>query len=189
MDNYIVDTGYGLERFVWASNGSPTIYDAIFPEMVRKVADLAGVEHNLRDPEYAEIFAQNARLAGMVDLDVSSMKEIREKIARNIGIPSEKLENTIAPMEKVYAVVDHTRCLAYMLGDGIIPSNVKAGYLARLVIRRMLRQMKDLGISVPLAELVEMQISRLDYTDWKEQDGDHLRDPGAGGAEVLRDPG
>ena len=169
MDNYIVDTGYGLERFVWASNGSPTIYDAIFPEMVRKVADLAGVEHNLRDPEYAEIFAQNARLAGMVDLDVSSMKEIREKIARNIGIPSEKLENTIAPMEKVYAVVDHTRCLAYMLGDGIIPSNVKAGYLARLVIRRMLRQMKDLGISVPLAELVEMQISRLDYTDWKDK--------------------
>ena len=50
-----------------------TIYDAIFPDLVRKVADLAGVEHNLMDPEYAEIFAQNARLAGMVDLDEYSM--------------------------------------------------------------------------------------------------------------------
>src|SRR5271157_2405867 len=40
MDNYIVDTGYGLERFVWASKGTPTIYDAIFPDLVRKVADL-----------------------------------------------------------------------------------------------------------------------------------------------------
>ncbi len=169
MDNYIVDTGYGLERFVWASKGTPTIYDAIFPNLVRKVADLAGVEHNLLDPEYAEIFAQNARLAGMVDLDNSSMKEIREKIARNIGIPPEKLERIIAPMERVYAVVDHTRCLAFMLGDGIIPSNVKAGYLARLVIRRTLRQMKDLGIEMPLSELVEMQISRLDYPDWKER--------------------
>jgi hypothetical protein len=73
MNNYIVDTGYGLERFVWASKGSPTIYDAIFPDLVRKVADLTGVEHNLMDPEYAEIFAQNARLAGMVDLDEYSM--------------------------------------------------------------------------------------------------------------------
>ncbi|MDD4161545.1 MAG: alanine--tRNA ligase [Methanothrix sp.] len=169
MDNYIVDTGYGLERFVWASKGSPTIYDAIFPDLVRKVADLAGVEHNLQDPEYAEIFAQNARLAGMVDLDEYSMSDLRAKIADSIGISSEKLEKTIEPMERIYAVVDHTRCLAYMLGDGIIPSNVKAGYLARLVIRRTLRLMRDLGLSLPLAELVEMQIQRLDYSDWQER--------------------
>ena len=169
MNNYIVDTGYGLERFVWASKGSPTIYDAIFPDLVRKVADLADVEHNLSDPEYAEIFAQNARLAGMVDLDVYSMKDLRAKSAGSIGISPEKLEKTIEPMERIYAVVDHTRCLAYMLGDGIIPSNVKAGYLARLVIRRTLRLMKELELSLPLAELVEMQIARLDYQDWRER--------------------
>ena len=169
MNNYIVDTGYGLERFVWASTGSPTIYDAIFPDLVRKVADLAGVEHNLHDPEYAEIFAQNARLAGMVDLDEYSMSDLRKKIAGSIGISAEKLEKTIEPMERVYAVVDHTRCLAYMLGDGIIPSNVKAGYLARLVIRRTLRLMKELGLTLPLAELVEMHIQRLDYPNWQER--------------------
>ncbi|MFA6372321.1 MAG: alanine--tRNA ligase [Methanothrix sp.] len=169
MNNYIVDTGYGLERFVWASKGSPTIYDAIFPDLVRKVADLAGVEHNLQDAEYAEIFAQNARLAGMVDLDEYSMSDLRAKIAGSIGISPEKLEKTIEPMERIYAVVDHTRCLAYMLGDGIIPSNVKAGYLSRLVIRRTLRLMKELELSLPLAELVEMQIQRLDYSDWQER--------------------
>ncbi len=169
MDNYIVDTGYGLERFVWASKGSPTIYDAIFPDLVRKVADQAGVEHNLQDPEYAQIFAQNARLAGMVDLDEYSMKDLRAKIATSIGISPEKLEKTIEPMERIYAVVDHTRCLAYMFGDGIIPSNVKAGYLARLVIRRTLRLMKELGLDLPLADLVRMQISRLDYSDWEER--------------------
>jgi alanyl-tRNA synthetase len=169
MNNYIVDTGYGLERFVWASKGSPTIYDAIFPDLVRKVADLAGVEHDLKDPEYAEIFAQNARLAGMVDLDEYSMLDLRKKIAGSIGISPEKLESTIEPMERVYAVVDHTRCLAFMFGDGIIPSNVKAGYLARLVIRRTLRLMKELGLKLPLAEMVEMQISHLDYPDWKER--------------------
>ena len=169
MNNYIVDTGYGLERFVWASTGSPTIYDAIFPDLVRKVADLAGVEHNLQDPEYAEIFAQNARLSGMVDLHEYSMSDLRKKIAGSIGISAEKLEKTIEPMERIYAVVDHTRCLAYMLGDGIIPSNVKAGYLARLVIRRTLRLMKELGLKLPLAELVEMHIQRLDYPNWQER--------------------
>ena len=71
-------------------------------------------------------------------------------------------------MERVYAVVDHTRCLAYMLGDGIIPSNVKGGYLSRLVIRRTLRLMKELGLRLPLADLVQLQISRLDYPDWEE---------------------
>jgi alanyl-tRNA synthetase len=169
MENYIVDTGYGLERFVWASKGSPTIYDAIFPEMVREVADLAGVEHDLEDPEYAEIFAQNARLAGMVDLEAASLRDLRARIASSIGISPEKLEKAITPMERIYAVIDHTRCLAYMLGDGIIPSNVKAGYLARLVIRRTMRQMRDLDLDVPLSELVGRQISQLDYPDWRER--------------------
>ncbi|MDD1741707.1 MAG: alanine--tRNA ligase [Methanotrichaceae archaeon] len=169
MDNYIVDTGYGLERFVWASKGSPTIYDAIFPDLVRKIADSACVEHDLSDPEYAEIFAQNARLAGMVDLETASMYELRGRIAASIGISQEKLERTISPMERIYAIVDHARCLAYMLGDGIIPSNVKAGYLARLVLRRTLRLMRELNLQSSLAELVELHISKLDYPDWNKK--------------------
>ncbi len=63
----------------------------------------------------------------------------------------------ITPIEKVYATVDHTRCLAYMLGDCIVPSNVREGYLARLVIRRTLRMMTDLKIEEPLADLIEQQ--------------------------------
>ncbi len=65
----------------------------------------------------------------------------------------------IAPIEKVYAIVDHTRCLAYMLGDCIVPSNVREGYLVRLVIRRTLRMMNDLSIQDGLADLVEEQIT------------------------------
>ena len=34
MDLQIIDTGYGLERFCWAAAGSPTIYEAIYPESV-----------------------------------------------------------------------------------------------------------------------------------------------------------
>jgi len=169
MPNYIVDTGYGLERFVWASKGSPTIYDAIFPDVVATISELAGLDSAVSDDERARILAANARLAGMVDLEDASLRDLRAKIASDIGISAEKLDEIITPIERIYAVSDHTRCLAYMLGDGIIPSNVKAGYLARLVIRRTLRQMKDLGIGVPLSDLVSMQLSRLDYSDLGER--------------------
>ncbi|MGC9515186.1 alanine--tRNA ligase [Methanocrinis sp.] len=171
MENYIVDTGYGLERFVWASKGSPTIYDAIFPEVVAHISELAGLDSSVSDEERARILAANARLAGMVDLEDASLRELRARIASDIGISAEELDEIITPIERIYAVSDHTRCLAYMLGDGIIPSNVKAGYLARLVIRRTLRQMKDLSIEVPLSELVSMQLSRLDYADLAERLG------------------
>ena len=74
-----------------------------------------------------------------------------------IDVSPEKLDKMITPIEKVYAVVDHTRCLAYMLGDCIVPSNVREGYLARLVIRRTLRMMNELKIQEPLADLIEQQ--------------------------------
>ena len=41
-----------------------------------------------------------------------------------------------------------------MLGDGLVPSNAKAGYLARMLARRILRMRDDLGIEVSLSELI-----------------------------------
>lgn len=171
MDNYIVDTGYGLERFVWASKGSPTIYDAVFPKIVTELMNLAGIEHSIDSPEYANIFSQNARLAGVMDISgQANLLQLRKKVAESIGITVEKLQNIMEPVETVYAITDHSRCLAFMLGDGIIPSNVKAGYLARLVLRRTLRMMKDLGIKVPLTEIVEMQIRHFpEYPEFRER--------------------
>ena len=171
MDNYIVDTGYGLERFVWASKGSPTIYDAVFPKIVNELMDLAGIEHAIDDPEYAQIFSQNARMAGVMDISgQANLLQLRKKVADSIGTTVEKLQRIMVPVESVYSITDHTRCLAFMLGDGIIPSNVKAGYLARLVLRRTLRLMKELDIREPLIEIIEMQIRSFpEYPEFKER--------------------
>jgi len=171
MDNYIVDTGYGLERFVWASKGSPTIYDAVFPKIVNELMDLAGIEHSIDDPEYARMFSQNARFAGVMDISgQANLLQLRKKVADTIGTTVEKLQKLMVPVESVYAITDHSRCLAFMLGDGIIPSNVKAGYLARLVLRRTLRLMKELDIREPLIEIIEMQIKNFpEYPEFKER--------------------
>ena len=47
MDLQIIDTGYGLERFCWAAAGTPTIYEAIYPESVIWLKQLSGFDSNL----------------------------------------------------------------------------------------------------------------------------------------------
>jgi len=163
MENYIVDTGYGLERFVWASQGTPTIYDAVFPSIVKQLTEMAGIAHELDNPKYAEIFASNARFAGIMDVSGSAnLAELRKQVADSIGMDVNELSHIMDPMEKIFAIADHTRCLTFMLIDGIIPSNVKAGYLARLVIRRTIRILADLGLNVPLFDLVSLHIDNME---------------------------
>lgn len=70
---------------------------------------------------------------------------------------AEKPEDTAA----IYSLADHTKSLAFMLGDGVVPSNVKAGYLARLLIRRSLRFMEAIQLNIPLRELVDLQLEFL----------------------------
>jgi len=164
MDNYIVDTGYGLERFVWASKGTPTVYDAIFPEIVMELSSLAGVEYNLEDPEFYDVLASSAKLAGIMSISGRErLRDLRKMVAKELRMPMERLEKIVEPIEKIYAIADHTRCLTFMLGDGLIPSNAREGYLARLVLRRTMRMMRELGFEIPLSDIIVMHIKSLDY--------------------------
>ena len=67
--------------------------------------------------------------------------------------------STIEPLEKLFAIVDHSRALAFMFGDGIVPSNVKAGYLARMVLRRTVLLLKDIGSPYILEETNEERLA------------------------------
>lgn len=169
MDLRIVDTGYGLERFVWASKGSPTIYDAVFPGMVNELMISAGLENLLESSELAKILALNAKYAGQMDISGSNLQKMRKKVADTIGVGYEKLQALMDPVERVYAITDHTRCLAYMLGDCIVPSNAQEGYLARLVIRRTLRMMNEIGLEIPLNELIDKQMRVIGLDSFEQQ--------------------
>jgi len=171
----IVDTGYGLERFVWASQGSPTIYDAVFPEIVNQLIRDANIDQILKDFEFTKILALNAKFAGLMDVHGTNLVEMRKKIADSIGIPFFDLQRIISPFEQVYTIADHSRCLAYMLGDCIVPSNVRDGYLARLVLRRTLRIMDELNLTQNLADLVELQIRSVGSSSF-EQSVDVIRE-------------
>ncbi len=155
MENYIVDTGYGLERFVWASQGTPTVYDAIFPDVVEAILENSNAPE--MDERAEDIIAESSKLAGIMgELRGEKLLEMRRKVASRLGISLEELESVVVPMEKVYALADHTRCILFMLGDGLVPSNAGAGYLARLMIRRSLRLAEELELGLTLFDLVEM---------------------------------
>ncbi len=104
MPMKIVDTGYGLERLVWLTNGSKNVYEAIFPGVIEKIG----------------------------------------------------VANAYS-----YAIADHTKCLAFMLGDGVVPSNTGVGYLARLLIRRTLRFMDKIDSNADIFSILEEHLNYL----------------------------
>ena len=152
----VVDTGYGLERIAWISQGTPTAYDACFAPVVDKLKEITNVEVN------EDILARNAEIAGMMDIeDIGDIRELRQQVADSLDISLEEYLKNAEPMEAIYIIADHTRCLAFMLADGIIPSNVKEGYLARLVLRRTIRFMKELKMEESLSDIMEIQLDFL----------------------------
>ncbi|MCK4416369.1 MAG: hypothetical protein KAU84_04375, partial [Thermoplasmatales archaeon] len=83
-----------------------------------------------------------------------------------------KNSKDVSDKASVYSLADHTKCLSFMIGDGIVPSNVKAGYLARLIIRRSLRFIEKLQFKGSLKDLVLMQLDFLqkDFPSLKKRE-------------------
>jgi len=153
----IVDTGYGIERLAWLSQGNASSYEAIFAPMIDHLAKMADVE-----TPPTELLQENSRLAGLIDIESGrELNRLRAKVAQNMNMSVEEVERLLSPLEAIYAVSDHLRCLAFMFGDGITPSNVREGYLSRLVLRRTLDLMRKLNIQKPLVELMNFNLSTL----------------------------
>lgn len=169
MPTRIVDTGYGLERFLWASNGAPNLYQALYPEVVDALLQRADLGVDLKDPHTVEVLARHARLAGAMSVDTKAkLRDLRAKVAKGLGQAGIKtdvaeLERMMEPLEGVFAIAEHTRTIPLLLADGIVPSNVKAGYLARLLIRKTVRHLAAIGLdpSTELSDLCLRQFERL----------------------------
>src|SRR5207245_9646092 len=65
----------------------------------------------------------------------------------------------------------------FVLGDGVVPSNSREGYFARLLIRRGLRALKDLNITYSLVDTVSVMIDQMreDYPEFFFNKGDIVK--------------
>ncbi|MEM0127794.1 MAG: alanine--tRNA ligase [Thermoplasmatales archaeon] len=143
MENRIVDTGYGIERFTWLSQGTDTIYDSLYPDLILHLTKEAGMERPAIFERYMEA---SAREDGS-EIDFISKLTPQQKEA-------------IDRMSLIYMLADHSRAITFLLFDGLVPSNSKAGYVLRMLIRRALLAIKKLGVQETLWGLIEMQEER-----------------------------
>ncbi|MCR6668611.1 MAG: alanine--tRNA ligase [archaeon YNP-WB-040] len=137
MPMRIVDTGYGLERILWESQSKPTIFHSIYDEILNDVLSKSDIE------DKSEMLRKYVYKSSMGDRQ--DYKTYGEYLNRIQG---------------VFALLDYTKCLTFMLADGLVPSNSGGGYLARLLIRKALRLINTTKINLSLKDLIKLQIRK-----------------------------
>ena len=87
----------------------------------RMAAVLQGVNSNYEIDLFRRLIAAAAQITASADLQSSSLK----------------------------VIADHARAAAFLVSDGVFPSNEGRGYVLRRIIRRALRHGHDLGVNEP----------------------------------------
>jgi alanyl-tRNA synthetase len=168
-----VDTGYGIDRFTWISQGVPSLFQAIYGDMVNKVFSMAGITNVDND-----FLARVAKYSGLVSVDKRANRMVaRRRVSELTGIDLATLEKVLVPIEHAWAVTDHTKTLSFMLSEGVVPSNIQEGYLARLLFRRVYRLMRTLNIEpAKLYDIIEMQANywAKDFPHIKQMQGETI---------------
>jgi alanyl-tRNA synthetase len=148
-----VDTGYGIERWAWLSQGKPSAFQVIYGPVLDRVFQLAGV--NLDE----KLVAQVVPFSSYMNIERGGDRvDARKKIADILHVDWRELEKSLVPIESAMAVADHTKVIAFLLSEGVVPSNVEEGYLARLLIRRTYRMLRQLGIEDKMIDILNSQV-------------------------------
>ena len=133
LDIKVLDMGMGMERVAWFTQKTPTIYDATFPTVIKKLKEITNVKVN------EEIIKKFIPYAGQLNIDeVEDINKTWDEVATKVGVSVEELRTTILPMAALYSIAEHTRTLLVTLSDGALPSNTGGGYNLRILIRRAL---------------------------------------------------
>jgi alanyl-tRNA synthetase len=78
--------------------------------------------------------------------DTDAFQHIIEQTSKLCGKPYDR-KSELAAVFRVIA--DHSRATAFLIGDGVMPSNEGRGYVLRRIMRRAIRMGKKLGFEKP----------------------------------------
>ena len=148
-----VDTGYGIERWAWLSQGTASAFEVLYGPVLDKIFSLAGVKYD------EKLVAKVVPYSSYMNIERGDNRtEARKKEAESVGMDWRDLEKGLVPIESAMAVADHTKAIAFLLSEGVVPSNVEEGYLTRLLIRRTYRMLRQLGIEDRMPEILDAQV-------------------------------
>ncbi|MFD1470375.1 alanine--tRNA ligase [Hymenobacter caeli] len=121
-----VDTGMGFERLMMAVSGVRSNYDTdVFQPLIQFIAKEVGIEYHGTTPHLA-VSSQLLAISSSPDEKANS-----QQLMANSS--NEKTDIAIR------VLADHIRAIAFTIADGQLPSNVKAGYVIRRILRRAVR--------------------------------------------------
>jgi len=167
-----VDTGYGIERWAWLSLGTPTAFHAVYGSSLQRALDMLGVEVE------EKVLVEAARLSGAFRVDNPDLfSKSRRLASQRLGMDVKEFERIIKPFEKVTAVLDHVKALVFLLAEGVVPSNVHVGYLARMLLRKSARFLLELDGIDKLIPIIEMQVRHWSpyFPHLKEMEGEVIK--------------
>jgi alanyl-tRNA synthetase len=117
------------------------------------MADLTNVDD--------DFLSRVAKYSGLVSVDKNANRMVtRKRVAELSGIDLQTIEKVLVPIENAWAVTDHTKTLSFILSEGVVPSNIQEGYLARLLFRRVYRLMRTLNMEpANLYDIIDLQVA------------------------------
>ena len=83
---------------------------------------------------------------GKSNYDNDLIRQLVASVARLTGVRDER---EIRTNPSLRVIADHVRAAAFLIGDGVMPSNENRGYVLRRIIRRGLRHGHKLGMDEP----------------------------------------
>jgi alanyl-tRNA synthetase len=152
----VLDMGLGMERIAWFSQATPTLYDAVFPDVLKKLKDRTGVVQD------HALFKKFSPFAALLNADeVDDVNKVWGEIGKRIGVPASELKTKIEPMTALYSIAEHTRALLFAINDGGLPSNVGGGYNLRVILRRSLSFIDQFKWDITLKEVAHWHAAEL----------------------------
>jgi alanyl-tRNA synthetase len=103
---------------------------------------------------------------------VFDTENFRPLVALGEELSGHSYGESFAVTRALRILADHGRGAAFMMADGVVPSNEDRGYVLRRILRRAIQQGKVLGIDDPfLPPLLErvLEISGADYPELLDQ--------------------
>ncbi|BAU54455.1 alanine--tRNA ligase [Mucilaginibacter gotjawali] len=136
-----VDTGMGFERLVRVLQGKTSNYDTdVFQPLIQFIAEKSGIPYYLSESD-----SLNMNVNQGVYKEEEQEEEEEEQEGKNTDIA-------------MRVIADHIRAISFAIADSQLPSNNKAGYVIRRILRRAVRySYQYLGFKEPfLNQLVPL---------------------------------